>query len=70
MSSGRIAFFLHVFCVFNEDAFRNFSHGFALLTALATQRQVGFLFAKAGFALQDSFCALDDFPRFQLFGKF
>src|SRR2546421_949856 len=68
--SGDIAFLLTVFCVLPNDEFSDFFHGFALLTALAAQRQVGCFFAKVGFALQDSFGALDDFAGFKFFGEF
>src|ERR1700682_6229294 len=52
-----------------DDRFRDFFHRYAPLAALPLQRDIGLLFAQLQIPLQDSFRALDDFPRFQLLGK-
>src|SRR5580765_3369766 len=52
-----------------DDSFGYFFHGFALLTALATEGQIGLFFAQAGLPLQDALGAFDDFAGFELFGQ-
>jgi hypothetical protein len=55
--------------VAEDDGFGNFFHRATLLAALTLNGQVRLLLIQSQVALQNSFRALDDFARLQLFGE-